>query len=53
MKTFKVLVTVYSLVGPEKREIVVKARTMVAAEKKVIRLMGNRDYHVHNATEQK
>lgn len=44
MKTWKVTVRIWSLVGEEVREIEVKARTESAARKQVALIMGNRDH---------
>lgn len=52
MKTFKVVITVYSLVGEEKRELLVKARNQMSAEKKAIQIMGSRSFHVHSVLPQ-
>ncbi len=50
MKAWKVKITVYVLGGQETREMEVQARTMLAAERKAVRIMGNRDFHIHGAT---
>jgi len=50
MKTYKVSVRIWSLVGEELREIEVKAKTAVSAQKQVARIMGNRDHCIELVT---
>lgn len=47
MKTYKVELQIYSLVGFEVREIEVKAMSEASARKKVAMKMGNRDFLIN------
>ena len=44
MKEFKFIVLEFNLVGSTSRRIIVKAKTLEAAHKKMYRLKGNRDW---------
>lgn len=51
MKTFKFTVIISSLVGKEKREVEIQAKTEKAALKALSSRMGNRDYSVFETKE--
>jgi hypothetical protein len=46
MKTFKIKLQIFTLVGTESREIKLEAKTEKSAEKKIASLMGNRDFQI-------
>ena len=50
MKEFKFKVLEYSLVGSTFRHVIVKAKTLEAAHKKMLRMQGNRDWSWELAT---
>lgn len=52
MKTYKVEIEIYSLVGREIREFEIKAKTESSARKKAATIMGNRDYSIQKVTVQ-
>jgi hypothetical protein len=51
MKKFKVSIKIYGLSGEECRVIEVEAKTEQSAERKVSKIMGNREWYLANVEE--
>lgn len=46
MKNWRITFIVHSLTGQEEKSLEVKAKTKESAEKKGIKIMGNRDFEI-------